>query len=369
MEETKKYFINSNKLKKPKLGLNIKDFILFILIILLISSSLLIYILLKKLRNFSINNIEKKLILSQKFSQIYSILFDAMRILYKPSSGTSNHNYNIKKNKGNKGIGICAICKNENLYLKEYATYYQKLGIKKIIIYDNNEIDGEKPEDILDNFIKNNFIEIIDIRGFRISQIPSYNHCYEKYRNQFDYIAFLDFDEFIIIQNNRSINDYLYDAKFDKCESILLNWEMYGDNDLVKYDNRTMIERFKKPAQKWNMGKSIVRTNIDNLLIISVHNIGFNVNFFCDSNGKKIIPPSYFGFTPPRKPESYIKHFYTKTAEEFCMKIKRGGGHFNNGHPKYNNFLKVKIHVFKKFNKISSEKRDIIKNCSGLMNF
>ena len=35
-------------------------------------------------------------------------------------------------------------------------------------------------------FIKTNFVEIIDIRGFRSAQLPSYNHCYEKYRNQFD---------------------------------------------------------------------------------------------------------------------------------------------------------------------------------------
>ena len=196
MEETKKFFLpnkfeklNFSRIKKqfilrnPKLGLNLKDFLLVFLIILLISSSILIYILLKKLRNFPNTNIEKKFILSLKFSQIYSRLFETMRKLHKVPSGTSKHKYNIRKNKG---IGICVTCKNENLYLKEYVTYYQKLGIKKIIIYDNNDIEGEKPEDILDNFIKSNFVEIIDTRGFRTSQIPSYNHCYVQYRNQFD---------------------------------------------------------------------------------------------------------------------------------------------------------------------------------------
>lgn len=190
---------------------------------------------------------------------------------------------------------------------------------------------------------------------------------YLKRKNQ--YIAFLDFDEFIIIKNNKSINDFLYDEKFDKCESILLNWEMYGDNDLVKYDNRTMIERFTKPAQKWNKGKSIVRTNIDNLLIISVHNVGFKVNYFCDSNGNKIIPKSYLYFIPPREPESYIKHFYTKTVEEFCRKIKRGGGHYNYNHPKYKYVLQDRIHAFAKFNKMTTKKRNIIKECSGLKVF
>jgi hypothetical protein len=145
-------------------------------------------------------------------------------------------------------VCLCTIGKKENLYATEFVEHYKKIGYDKIFIYDNNDIDDEKPEDVLQDFIKSNFVEIIDIRGFRSAQLPSYNLCYEKYRNQFDYITFLDFDEFIIIQKNKSINDYLYDSKFDKCESILLNWEMYGDNDLVKYDNRTMIERFTKPV-------------------------------------------------------------------------------------------------------------------------
>ena len=287
MEETNKYLAKYNKFKKVKfsgnkkkiilknikLGLNLKDFLLFFLLILLVSSFILLFIQLKRLFNFSNNNmnfnmkitiynhtnIEKKLNSYNKSFENYSKTLINLPI---PSSDTRNHYFNIKEIKG---VGICSICKNENLYLKEYVAYYQKLGIKKIIIYDNNDINGEKPEDVLQNFIKSNFVEILDIRGLKSVQFPSFNHCYKKYKNQFDYITFLDFDEFITIQNNKSINDYLYNSKYDKCESILLNWVMYGDNDLVRYDNRTVIERFTKPAQKWNRGKSIVRTSIDNL--------------------------------------------------------------------------------------------------------
>ena len=391
MKESNIFFEERNKLKgfnfskrkkkiilgNPKLGFNFNKFLLFFLIILLISSSLLIYVLLKRLSKISNNKIKnnmnnnhtkikEKMNLSIQFSEIYSILYDTFIDSPKFSYGNKNHNFNIKENKG---VGMCSLCKNENLYSKEFVTYYQKLGIKKIIIYDNNDIDGEKPEDVLQDFIKSNFIEIIDIRGFKSAQIPANNHCYKKYRNQFDYIAFFDFDEFLVIQNNKSINEYLYDSKFDKCESILLNWEMYGDSDLVKYDNRTMIERFTKPVEKWSRGKSIARTNIDNLLVVTVHNVGYNVNYFCDSNGNKIILHNYLDFTAPKEPESYIKHFYTKTAEEFCEKMKKGGGHINRSHPKYKIIAQNRIQRFKKFNKMTNEKRDIIKNCSGLMEF
>ena len=193
-------------------------------------------------------------------------------------------------------------------------------------------------------------------------QFPSINSCYKKYKDQFDYITFLDFDEFITIQNNKSINDYLYNSKYDKCESILLNWAMYGDNDLVKYDNRTVIERFTKPAQKWNRGKSVVRTSIDNLIIKTCHIIGVNTSNFCNSNGNKIIPLNYIDFTAPEEPEIYIKHFYTKTAEEFCNKIKKGDVHFKKNDPTTKIILQNRIQRFKHFNKITKEKRDKIIN-------
>ena len=46
---------------------------------------------------------------------------------------------------------ICTIGKNENKYIKEFVKHYEKLKITKIIIYDNNDINGENFENILKN--------------------------------------------------------------------------------------------------------------------------------------------------------------------------------------------------------------------------
>ena len=265
---------------------------------------------------------EEQLNISLEFIKTYSVLFDAAKkgLTKGPQKSFRNiePNYEIH----NKGVGICTIGRKENLYAKEFVEYYIKLGIKKIIIYDDNEINGEKISDVLDEFVINDKVEIIDIHGFESAQFPSYNHCYKKYGNQFDFLLFLDFDEFVIIENNININTYLYKEKFNKCETIILNWIMYGDNNLLKYDNRTMIQRFTTSIKQWNKGKSIVRTNITNLIISSTHTIGINTNYFCDSNGKRLFPKSFNEFKAPNKPEAYIKHFYTKTVEEFCYKIK-----------------------------------------------
>ena len=259
---------------------------LLLIILALILSPYLRLIFSKNLKNekiiipsklTDISEVEKKLNLSLEFIQAYSILFDAAH-----KGLTQGPKYPFRKIERShrihkKGVGVCSIGRKENLYAKEFVEYYMKLGIKKIIIYDDNEINGEKFEDVLKDYIANGNVEIIDIHGFESAQFPSYMDCYKKYGDKFDFLLFLDFDEFIKIENDIDINTFIYNKKFKKCQTIVLNWVMYGDNNLVKYDNRTMIQRFTKPISNWGKGKSIVRTNIPNLIISSTFMIGIEI--------------------------------------------------------------------------------------------
>ena len=66
--------------------------------------------------------------------------------------------YKLYINISYKGTGICVIAKNENLYIKDFVNYYKKLGIKKIYLYDNNDIYGENFQEVLKNDIQSNFV-------------------------------------------------------------------------------------------------------------------------------------------------------------------------------------------------------------------
>ena len=320
----------------------------------------------KVYQSSKLSDMEKKLSLSIEFIKIYSILFYASKngLTNKPIISFNERKpfHVIQK----RGVGICSIGRKENLYAKEFVDYYLKLGIKKIIIYDDNEINGEKFEDVLKEYIINGKVEIIDIHGFESAQFPSYNDCYKRYGHQFDFLLFLDFDEFIKIEKNIDINTYLYNKKFEKCETIVLNWVIYGDNNLVRYDNRTLLERFTKPRSNMKVGKCIVRTNISRLIIASTLMIGINTKYFCDSNGNRIFPKSFNVFVPPKEPEAYIKHFFTKTVEEFCNKINKGDGHYHKNHPERLYIFKDRINRFFIYNSITDEKIKIIENCSGM---
>ena len=256
-------------------------------------------------------------------------------------------------------IALLAIAKMENKYIKEFVEHYFFIGVNKIIIYDNNEINGEKINEVLDDYIKSNFVTIHNFRGIKNAQMRAYNEMYKKYRFEFDYVMFFDVDEFLNLIQYKNIHYFLRDKKYDKCDVIHIQWVVYDDNDLIHYDNRPLNVRFTRPN---------FHNFTDNLLVKSIfktyNNISFKNShsprakniFKCDINGnknEKIVPNNNIAIesnlTVP-----YIKHFQCKTVEEFFLKLLRGDVYYSSD--------PLKIFTKKKFftiNKWTQEKEDI----------
>ena len=331
------------------------NIIIIIIIILFITENYSNYI-----KNFQIYI--NKFNLSIEIINIFASLYDNYRNGHaKPKFSNDN---NIFSPLG-KGVCICLIGKNENLYVKEFIDYYLLSGVKKIFIYDNNDINGENFKDIIqDDYSKR--VEIIDVRGMTSIQIPIYNYCYKNNYDKFDWIGFIDFDEYLFIKNNSNINSFLSNKRFEKCELVFFNWMIYNDNNLIKYDNRTLSKRFKKPKSLHNHGKSFVRGGNNKLLIPSTHIPGINVHSFCNSKGEKIYPKNFINTKKENSPLAYIKHYYTKTVEEFCNKINKGNAHYNKKHSHYIKSIKSRINYFFRLNKITEEKIEILEKCTKL---
>ena len=93
---------------------------------------------------------------------------------------------------------------------------------------------------------------------------------------------------------------------------------------------------------------------------------GINIHYFYKSNGESIYPTNFYNNNFEKSPKVYIKHYYTKIAEEFCFKLRKGNVHFNENHPSYNKILTGRINLFFSFNKITKEKIKILEECSGI---
>ena len=259
---------------------------------------------------------------------------------------------------------FCTKARGENKYANELISYYTKLGVEKFIFGDNNLNGTEKLADVLQDYINKSIVDIYEIFGSNIGQAEFYQDIYGKYKNECNWFLFFDFDEYLDVhfEDNKSLvlKEFLTNETFDKCEAILFNWLIYTDNDLIYYDNRTLLERFTVP--NYNVldnivVKSIVRGNLNKTIFNPqklIHIPDKNVTI-CTSIGDIFRDYNSFSVRPPVYKYGYIKHFITKTAEEYVTKIHRGA----NRNIPYK--ITDKIRLFFRFNNYSKEKFNYFK--------
>ena len=232
----------------------------------------------------------------------------------------------------NSKIILCTIAKMENLYIREFIEHYKLIGVDKIIIFDNNNKDGERFEDVINDYINNDFVNIINYRDCKMCQYHSYEECYNKFKNKYDWFLFFDVDEYLILPNYKNIHDFVNDNRFNKFDIIHVNWIFFDDNDLIYYDNRPLQKRFIRPRHfikknyKNYLIKSIIRSRLSKLKFTNSHTPKGKYKV-CDVTGKKVrnVPvlkdnPAQLNLNVP-----YLKHFNCKTVEEFFNnKMNRG---------------------------------------------
>lgn len=272
--------------------------------------------------------------------------------------------YDINKKRLLK-VCLCVIGKRENRYAKEFVEHYKKIGYNKIFIYDNNEINDEKFEDVIQNEIDKGFVSIINYRGLKARQFHSYKDCYKNNNKNYDWLSFFDFDEFLELSPPFTvIQDYLGITKFKKCQNIKINWIYYGNKTSLYYENKPLEQRFKTRIRISRCIKSTVRGNLSINYWSRAKNPHTSLNKFvsCSSSGKNVNYSTSI-YSPPDVKFAYLKHYHDKSFEEFCIKIKRGNA------DSYNLHLNKKLKEIFEKNKNNINKLKIMKRIFNISTF
>ena len=266
-------------------------------------------------------------------------------------------------------VCLCTLGKEENKYINEFVEHYKKFGVDKIYLYDNNDIEGERFDKVIDKYIQSGFVELSDWRGIRSNETyyDIMNSCYQLYHDQYDWMIFYELDEFLYLKDYINIKDYLIQKRFDKCDSIQLNWVHMSDNNNYFYENKPLIERFplkgknirKNKRNKICYVKTIIRGHLKNITITDNHLLSETVKS-CNGFGKKSRLKNITTLNPDYQ-YYYIKHYYGKTVQEFVDKIKRGDLIRGNS----SKTIEWAIEKFFYINKITSKKIKYIKKNLG----
>ena len=238
----------------------------------------------------------------------------------------------IKYKENNLKVCICTLGKEENRYIKEFVEHYKNYGIDKIYLYDNNDIDGERFENVIGKYIDNNYVEIMDWRGVKgtSTYYRIMDSCYQTYHEMYDWLIFYEIDEFLYLRNYNNIKTYLISKKFDKCESIQLNWVHMSDNNKIFYEDKPLHIRFTEVGKNIMKGndnkicfvKTIIRGYLNNITIDQNHILSKKLKA-CNGFGKKSQIKKITSLNPDYK-FNFIRHYYAKTVQEFVEKMNRG---------------------------------------------
>jgi len=232
---------------------------------------------------------------------------------------------------------VCLIVRNEVRDIDEWIAHHALVGFDAQIIFDNCSTDGtverihaaRRTYDIRFHNWENRSKQ---------AQTLAYEAACEAYKLEFDWIAFLDSDEFLITPEDDSVAALL--SRVEDWSAVALNWAVYGSNGHDEAPPGLVLENFTRRADESFFParhvKSIVRPqlarNCPNPHFFNM--IGSADRRYCDAHGNPMLwmtaPEAPGGvlrglsraqpdYTAPR-----INHYFTRSRAHWLAKVNRG---------------------------------------------
>lgn len=202
-------------------------------------------------------------------------------------------------------VALVCIAKNEDPYINEWIEYNKKLGFDDIFIYQNDWRWSGSSENVYK----------FEIDGID-KQKEAYNSFIKNYNKDYDWAAFFDVDEFLVLKKHKNIKSFL--SEYNDNIVVGINWVLFGNNNQTTVNGEySVIKRFTKRQKDVNQHvKCIVK--LSPLIYMGIHTPNSD---WVDTH-KRI---NHGLFTTIHTDDvAQINHYFCKTQEEFQLKCDRG---------------------------------------------
>ena len=233
---------------------------------------------------------------------------------------------------------ICAILKDEHLFLEEWIDWHLSLGFDAIYLFEDK--GSMSHEDICDKYSNvylrryendENVKYILRNQSSSQKQTDLYNWFGDRYNNVYDWVAFIDIDEFIIFSSDYNLEKLC--SEFESYPAVLLNWKIMGASGHISRPSCKIMEAYTIEEEPTEMDKLYFWKSFCNLTrwrgIKKVHDgIGaVNTNHNTNTN------EWYYD-------KAWINHYFTKSWEDWCDRIFKRGGTVR-GHRRLSDFFET----------------------------
>jgi len=227
-------------------------------------------------------------------------------------------------------VSICAIFRQEAVYLKEWIEYHKIVGVQHFYLYNNFSEDNYNQ--VLAPYVERGEVTLTEW-PVEQGQIAAYRDCVKNFKHESQWIGFIDLDEFIVPIKMNCIPEFL--NQFKKRGSVLIYWRLFGSSGKTARDVSNLVtEDFTLCWPKYvDVGKCFFNTDYNlweddrNPLI---HYI------WAEYKGIKYPPVNLFdkvcvddlNLAGNKEFPIQINHYYTKSFAEYREKLQRGDAVF-----------------------------------------
>ncbi len=232
---------------------------------------------------------------------------------------------------------VCMIVRNEARDIREWIAHHALAGFDTQIVFDNVSTDGTA--DIIRAARADYDIRFHNWENrSQQSQTLAYEAAIEAYKLEFDWIAFIDSDEFLITAGGEKVADFL--AQFEDWAAVAINWAVYGANGHDDYPPGLVTESFLARADDSFFPARHVKSIVRPRLAMNCPNPHYftmagNIDRrYCDTGGNPMLwmhaPEAPGGvlrgvtLAPPDYRVARINHYFTRSRAHWRAKLQRG---------------------------------------------
>ncbi|KAK9677361.1 hypothetical protein RND81_11G138600 [Saponaria officinalis] len=241
----------------------------------------------------------------------------------------NKNNYNYNDNAYKHELCACTMVWNQAGFIREWIMYHGWLGIQRWFLYDNNS-DDELKEVISDLNLENYNVSRHAWPWIK-SQEAGFAHCLLRARDQCEWVAFFDVDEFYNIPTSNLGNNALHDLVHNISTSSPLTGQIridcfnFGPSGLKVSPSEGVALGYTCRLKGNVRHKSILRPEaVDESLLNRIHHFELKTGFAQRSLPHKIAMINHYKYQVwnvfkakfVRRVSAYVTDWQEKTNEE-----------------------------------------------------
>ncbi|CAK7193411.1 hypothetical protein COMNV_01626 [Commensalibacter sp. Nvir] len=223
-------------------------------------------------------------------------------------------------------VAVALFVRNEFSDISGWISWYFALGVKTLFIFDDHSTDGTW--EILQAATK-----CYDIRLFRtdpiqeswfyLRQRDSFLKAVELCKGYYDWLAFLDADEYLYLKHFDTLPEFL--DQFKDADAVAFNWRIYGHGHTVLRPKKAVVESFLRhslPTFGANeLIKSFFRPENHTGKYITPHWIeDIDPNRYFKPNNTKV---TRIGSSQDVDwSDAFVMHYICRSMEHFTQRVK-----------------------------------------------